>query len=263
MNSSIDFFKKVNEELISELDLLNFIEQSTNNDSTKLALLYADIEKFKQEIIVKTVVDGYFGTINNEKTFSELFARFEEIVLDKMQESKLKDDSNNEPRLYNILKDIRTGEKSDYDLIVLLKELSNDYDPDILSSILRDIDLYLFQEKEELECSFSSEKIEITIKECQENGLEIPYIKRRDIKDLTTRQKEIRDRLEKKGYSLDDSKIVDKEKLLFPFEFYSIYAFKRLVSSKIKELKLQKPEPEQIDLSNSKAVEKIIYLNEL
>ncbi|AIJ36654.1 hypothetical protein FPG101_00865 [Flavobacterium psychrophilum FPG101] len=167
-------------------------------------------------------------------------------------------DPSTENKTTDQLNKIRNNYYSNYELTLLLKELSNNYEVDLLQSLLTDIEFYLFMEKEEKESNFTHNDIENAIQKLKENNAEIPYYKREKIGELTARQKENRKKAEEKGLSFNP--IIDKEQLLYPFEFYNIYTFKNLIKSKLKP---QQPEPEPIDLSNTSAVEKIIYLNEL
>ncbi|WP_395044280.1 hypothetical protein [Flavobacterium sp.] len=83
LENSIEFFNKVNQNLVSELDVLNFIERATNDEKHKLEILAKDIETFEIDFISNEVVDSYFS-VHNVKSVSELFTRFKELVFNKI-----------------------------------------------------------------------------------------------------------------------------------------------------------------------------------
>lgn len=87
MDNTLEFLKKVNQNLVSELDILNFIDEATKNDLLKLEQLYKDLETFETKTIVERVLDGLDTTkaVNNSQTISDLFVSFKKIVSDKIE----------------------------------------------------------------------------------------------------------------------------------------------------------------------------------
>jgi hypothetical protein len=150
--------------------------------------------------------------------------------------SYIKEPQQIENSLFDKFDLIRFGESTDYEIIKFLKGLSNDYDIDLLKSLLKDIDLYLFFEIEDKECEFSSEDIETEIQNRNSKGLTIPYHKQTKETDLTERQKENRNKLEKTGVVFSKEPRINIESLLFPYEFYNIYKLKNAIKSKLLEV---------------------------
>lgn len=98
MINSIDFFKSVNQNLVSELDILNFIDDTTKNDFFKLEQLNKDLETFEVDFISKEVVESYFNVpVYNPKTVSELFKKFKTLVSNKL-ETKNTNEINKHPK---------------------------------------------------------------------------------------------------------------------------------------------------------------------
>lgn len=167
----------------------------------------------------------------------------------KVIEEQSQEHNKSEHSLFDKLDQIRFGESTDYEITLFLKQLSNNYDADLLKSLQKDIEFYLFVEKDIKESEFNSQDIENAIKKRLENGLEIPYYKRKPLNELTDKQIENRKKLDSKGALLPTASI-NYEELLFPFEFFNIYRFKNAVINKISDL--QKVEPQQREIIQQK-----------
>lgn len=141
--------------------------------------------------------------------------------------------------------DIGYLERSKY-----LKAITENYHPDLLHSLLKDLEFYLFIEKDEKEAEFSSEEIEQAIKELESKNRPIPYLNRTPEHLLTDRQKEMRN-THKKEFKENESLCIDIENLLFPYEFFPLYEFQRMIMRKIKEIAPQTNEND-IDVAELK-----------
>ena len=161
--------------------------------------------------------------------------------------------------LVDKINDIRYGEYTDYELTILLKELTNDYDVELLECLATDIALYLFTEIEVKESEFTPIDIDNQIKIYKDNGQEIPYIYPRPYEELTERQKEMRKRLEKNGQSVPCEPMINLERLLFPFEFYNVYRLQGKIISKLNEIKSESTKP--LDTKKSTIGNKSLLLN--
>ena len=138
---------------------------------------------------------------------------------------------NLELTLFEELQEIRNN-GSETAIIKFIKKFSDDSNVEILNSILKDIEYFLFYERDLKEAEFSSFDIDFAIEERKKNGLEIPYNKRRSLDELTERQKENRLRIDSKNTNLPHENI-NIEQLLFPFEFYDIYQLKFKIENAI------------------------------
>lgn len=117
-----------------------------------------------------------------------------------------------------------------------IKKFSNNYDPDLLETLIKDIDLYLFIEKDIKESEFSNVDVDNAIKSRLENGLEVPYYKSTLPINLTEKQKEFQGKLESTIVFQNAKQRINTEALLFPFEFLTIHHLKKQVKEKILEL---------------------------
>lgn len=158
-----------------------------------------------------------------------------ELISEVKTEKQNQEDDKPELDLFHKFDQIRFGQGTDYEIISSLKELSNNYEIDLLESLQKDIEFYLFVEKDIKESEFDSLDIENAVKERMERGLEIPYYKRKPLNQLTDKQIENRKRLKSNGFILPQPTI-NYEELLFPIEFFNIYRFKNAVTKKISDL---------------------------
>jgi uncharacterized protein YktA (UPF0223 family) len=89
--SAIHFYESAIKGLVSELDILNFIDEATKNQLPKLEALQKDLEEFEINFTVQEVVESYFSEqVRNSISISEKFIMFKEIVLSKIEEVKIK-----------------------------------------------------------------------------------------------------------------------------------------------------------------------------
>lgn len=109
----------------------------------------------------------------------------------------------------------------------LTQKLTDNFDLFKLKLLLKDLDYYLFMEKEEMESRFSYEEIEEAIIRHKQKGLQVPTIK---LPRITLKNR--------KGEEGEEParEVVDVEGLLFSAEFFCCYQFKALLKSKIASL---------------------------
>ena len=87
--SSINFYECVIKGLVCELDILNFIDEATKNDLSKLETLQKDLEEFEINFTAQEVVESYFSEkVHHSIAMSEKFNKFKEIVLSKIEGAK-------------------------------------------------------------------------------------------------------------------------------------------------------------------------------
>jgi len=145
-----------------------------------------------------------------------------------------------ELNLFDELDKIRCADITSYNITVFIKELSNNFDIDLLISLANDIEGYLHIMSYEKETEFNSYDVEQAVKEREERGLGIPYYEN---KKLTEEQKEIRIILRENRkllpltyFSPFSAKNINMEVLLFPFEFDNIRALQKKINRKILEI---------------------------
>jgi hypothetical protein len=180
---------------------------------------YQDLLKEKIESLKKIYIENY-------KLLKEIYLN---PMYKPQEENKLIVEEFEEDTINDLFDDIRNNEYGKLKLHNILKEKTNlEIEP--LKYILSDLDLYLFVEKEGFQENISRENIEEKIKTYTEKGLSIPYYKQTPVENLTENQIENRKKL-----NISSEPSIDIEALMFPFEFYSLYEFKRIILNEIKK----------------------------
>ena len=136
--------------------------------------------------------------------------------------------------VYELCNYIRESELGEFDMLKILKVYTDEFDLGLLKRLDWDISFYLFQEGEVMAAKFTTKDIDNAILERTNAGIEIPYIMPKTIEKLTPQQ--IENRKKAKNILFQTEKIINIEALLFPYEFYNVRTFRKLVQSKIKEL---------------------------
>ena len=113
----------------------------------------------------------------------------------------------NDSKSFKFFDSIRYGLLGDFDIISGLREISNNYDTELLKALQGDLSLYLSTELDEMECGFTIEEIGKEIEKRKNNNLEVPYKK-----PMNGKLKEVNDKV-------NSFPRIDTERLLFPYEF--------------------------------------------
>ena len=180
---------------------------------------YIDLMKEKIEVKRKKAIENY-------KLSKEIY--LSQIESPKIENSIIVEEFE-EDTINNLFDDIRNSDYGKLKLHNVLKEKTN-FELDPLKYLLNDLDLYLFVEKDEFESGISTEEIQKRVAEYNEKGLSIPYYKRTPVENLTEKQIEMR-----KNSILNLEPSINIEALMYPFEFYSLYEFKRIILNEIKK----------------------------
>ena len=180
---------------------------------------YIDLMKEKIEVKRKKAIENY-------KLSKEIY--LSQIESPKIENSIIVEDFE-EDTINDLFDDIRNSDYGKLKLHNVLKEKTN-FELDPLIYLLNDLELYLFVEKDEFESGISAEEIQKRVDEYNEKGLPIPYFKQTLVENLTEKQIENRKKI---NISLEPS--IDTEALMYPFEFYSLYEFKRIILNEIKK----------------------------
>jgi len=132
--------------------------------------------------------------------------------------------------IYKLLDSIRAKDHTDLQLYDIVKERTQ-LNKDALQYFYKDIEVYLFGEKDEFECNYSEDETEQAIEDLKAKGhteddlLRLGYIRK----------------YPKLGILKDDSNVptyyINKEKLFFPFEFYSIYQLQGLINAELSKIR--------------------------
>lgn len=143
--------------------------------------------------------------------------------IEPTQDIEEPDDSN---RLHNILDDVRRKEHSYLELYTIIKK-ETELDPVALQYLYKDIEIYAFSAKDVFEATFHPDEVDEALKKLRDGGKSTDDL----IKDGYLKQSILIGKDKKK--EVNPSYYVDKEKLLFPFEFYSIYDMLRIIKKEL------------------------------
>lgn len=129
------------------------------------------------------------------------------------------------PSLRDHFEKIREGELTELERFNLAERLTDNFNLEKLKLLEKDLGIYISMEADEMEGNFSMEDIAEEIKKLQDRGRPVPKITLPVIK--------------KNGVQVDpDEKpvqVLDKQALLFPYEFVWCYQFRKLLRTKIQE----------------------------
>jgi len=158
--------------------------------------------------------------------------------------AKMTEDEDNE--IYKLLDGVRSKDHTGLQLFNIIKEQTN-LDPTSLKYFLNDIEVYVFAEKDDYESNYSFEQVEEALESLKKRGhseedlLRLGYI---------TKHKSLGLAGQKEGEIIT---YINKEKLLFPFEFYSIYEMQGIIKTELAKHQKQPTNEE----SNTKANERL------
>lgn len=132
---------------------------------------------------------------------------------------------------YEICDLIRESNLGEPDMLKILKEYTEGYDLELLEALYDEVENYIGIEKDKMMGKLSKKEFEDKIKEYEELGKELSLLDMSSISKIDPKAKA--------------TPILDLEQLFFPFEFFSVYQFKKMIISKIKE-KREKNNQEEI-----------------
>ena len=124
-------------------------------------------------------------------------------------------------RAYQICDLIRERNLGEPDMLKILKEYTEGYDLELLEALYDEVENYIGIEKDKMMGKLSKKEFEDKIKEYEELGKELPLLDMSSISKIDPKAKA--------------TPMLDLEQLFFPFEFFSVYQFKKMIISKIKE----------------------------
>lgn len=155
--------------------------------------------------------------------------------------NKLIEDDENE--IYKLLDKVRAKDHTALQLFNIVKE-QTDLEPASLRYFFKDVEIYLFSEKDAYESNFSPEEVDDAIRELKGKGyseedlLRLGYI---------TQHKSLGLAGQKEGEVIT---YINKERLLFPFEFYNIYEMQRIIKTELAKLE-KEPTNEESNTSGN------------
>lgn len=157
--------------------------------------------------------------------------------------NKLIEDDENE--IYKLLDKVRAKDHTALQLFNIVKE-QTDLEPASLRYFFKDVEIYLFSEKDAYESNFSPEEVDDAIQELKGKGyseedlLRLGYI---------TQHKSLGLAGQKEGEIIT---YINKERLLFPFEFYNIYEMQRIIKTELAKHEKETTNEESNTTSNER-----------
>ena len=198
--------------------------------------------KFKTLKSVEEIDDFYWGEIIEEGKYGIDNKFMNHFIKDMAVAERLntfksfleyyekENESEETNEIYELLDSIRAKDHTDLQLYDIVKERTQ-LNKDALQYLYKDIEVYLFGEKDEFECNYSEDETEQAIEDLKAKGhteddlLRLGYIRK----------------YPKLGILKDDSNVptyyINKEKLFFPFEFYSIYQLQGLINAELSKIR--------------------------
>lgn len=119
---------------------------------------------------------------------------------------------------YEICDLIRKRNLGEPDMLKILKEYTEGYNLELLEALHNEVENYIGIEKDEMRGKISKEEIDDKIKEYKELEKELPVLDMSFISKIDPKAKA--------------TPILDLEQLFFPFEFFSVYQFQKMIISK-------------------------------
>lgn len=232
-DESLDQYR---ERIIRNYVASTFVEVCQNLLNNKFTTL-ADIEAEEDSFWELLVDDQYYGVDDDSiRDFIKYMivadrlkgykSTIESIDTERAMEEYYKLIEEDENEIYKLLDSVRAKDHTGLQLFNIVKEQTN-LEPASLKYFFKDVEIYLFSEKDDYESNFSPEEVDEAIQELKDKGyseedlLRLGYI---------TKRKSLGILNEKEGEIITS---INKERLLFPFEFYSIYEMQRIIKTEL------------------------------
>jgi len=196
-----------------------------------------DINESTWEIIIDQgqygIDDGLVNHFIELVALSDRLKSFKYLIEFNIVENE--EEETNE--IYDLLNTIRNKDHTDLQLYNIVKERTQ-LNKDALQYLYKDIEVYLFSEKDDFEGNFSEDEAEQAIKDLKDKGhteddlIQLGYIKKSKVYNIETNKMDL------------DFTYINKEKLFFPLEFLPIYQLQGLINKELAKIK------EKEELSN-------------
>lgn len=243
------------ERIIRNYVASTFVEVCENLLNNKFKTI-AEIELEDESFWELLVEDQYYGVDDDSirdfikfMIIADRLKKYKSIIesIDAeraMEEyNKLIEEDENE--IYKLLDKVRAKDHTALQLFNIVKEQTN-LEPTSLRYFFKDVEIYLFSEKDDYESNFSPKEVDDAIQELKDKGyseedlLRLGYI---------TKRKSLGILNEKEGEIITS---INKERLLFPFEFYSIYEMQRIIKTELAKHEKQPANEESNTTSNER-----------
>ncbi|NRD21530.1 hypothetical protein HNV08_15855 [Winogradskyella eckloniae] len=230
----------------------NFLFQEFNDVLEVLNMKFKSIQEIDDIYELfweEATVEGYYGI---DYVFVSHFVKYMAIAerlntfKSFLQYHKEETESEDTNEIYTLLNTIRNKDHTDLQLYNIVKERTQ-LNKDALQYFYKDIEMYLFGEKDDLEGNYSEDAAEQAIEDLKAKGHT-----KDDLLGLGYISKYPKNRI-----LSDDSNLptyyINKEKLFFPLEFFPIYQLQGLINAELSKIQ----EKEQLVNPQTKCTPKL------
>ncbi|PVX49292.1 hypothetical protein C7377_1838 [Balneicella halophila] len=213
----------------------NFLSQEFDDVLEVLTMKFKkveDVENLDELEWEEMIEEGQYGIDNKFMNhFIKYMAIAERLMLFKsfLEYQKEEKESEETNEIYDLLNTIRNKDHTDLQLYNIVKERTQ-LNKDALQYLYKDIEVYLFSEKDDFEGNFSEDEVEQAIKDLKDKGyteddlIQLGYIKKSKVYNIESNKMDL------------DYTYINKEKLFFPFEFFPIYQLQGLINSELSKI---------------------------
>lgn len=214
----------------------NFLSGEINDVLDVLKLKFKtlkSIEEIYYSYWEEIIIDGEYGIDNKfmnhfikYMALAERLNTFKSLL--EYQKEETKSEETNE--IYDLLDTIRTKDHTDLQLYDIVKERTQ-LNKDALQYLYKDIEVYLFGEKDDFECKYSEDETEQAIEDLKAKGyseddlIALGYIRKSKAFNVATNDMDL------------DFTYINKEKIFFPLEFFPIYQLQGLINAELSKIK--------------------------
>lgn len=214
----------------------NFLSGEINDVLDVLKLKFKtlkSIEEIYYSYWEEIIIDGEYGIDNKfmnhfikYMALAERLNTFKSLL--EYQKEETKSEETNE--IYDLLNTIRTKDHTDLQLYDIVKERTQ-LNKDALQYLYKDIEVYLFGEKDDFECKYSEDETKQAIEDLKAKGhseddlIMLGYIRKSKAFNVATNDMDL------------DFTYINKEKIFFPLEFFPIYQLQGLINAELSKIK--------------------------
>jgi hypothetical protein len=214
----------------------NFLSVEINDVLDVLKLKFKTLKSIEEIYFSyweEIIEDGEYGIDNKfmnhfikQMALAERLNTFKSLL--EYHKEETKSEETNE--IYDLLDTMRTKDHTDLQLYDIVKEHTQ-LNKDALQYLYKDIDVYLFGEKDDFECKYSEDETEQAIEDLKAKGhteddlIMLGYITKSKAFNIATNDMDL------------DFIYINKEKIFFPLEFLPIYQLQGLINAELSKIK--------------------------
>ena len=214
----------------------NFLSGEINDVLDVLKLKFKTLKSIEEIYFSyweEIIEDGEYGIDNK---FMNHFIKYMALAVrlntfkSLLEYHNKENESEETNEIYDLLDTIRTKDHTDLQLYDIVKERTQ-LNKDALQYLYKDIEVYLFGEKDDFECKYSEDETEQAIEDLKAKGhseddlIMLGYIRKSKAFNVATNDMDL------------DFTYINKEKIFFPLEFFPIYQLQGLINAELSKIK--------------------------